>query len=178
MLLCVGRKPVLAFVVLAACSSSGGHLVSLLQTSGIPSTQLAPDATPLEVVTRSTAVQDPLPVKGSDVVYGELEPALGFAVSSAAVPWASAVKPKRAGGFQLLVEMVQAYAEYQGGRLMVILNVRATLRSRVGNTYVAQVASRCREASVVPPEKGAPVIYTCMSRIGRDLAGWLGGLEL
>lgn len=165
-------------VLLFGCAAGNRHIVPLLDTAGIPNTDVPHEGTPLEVVTRSTAVDDPLPIKGSSIVYGEIEPALGFAISSATVPWASQVKPKRTGGFQLLAEVVQAYAEYDDGRLMVILNVRATLRARVGNTYIAQVASRCREASVTPPEKGAPVVYTCMSRIGRDLAGWLGGLEL
>lgn len=172
--------PILFVVVLAGgCASTGTrHIVPLLDTAGIPNTDVPHEGTPLEVVTRSTAVDDPLPIKGSNIVYGEIEPALGFAISSATVPWASTVKPKRTGGFQLLAELVQAYVEYDDGRLMVILNVRATLRARAGNTYIAQVASRCREAAVTPPEKGAPVVYTCMSRIGRDLSGWLGGLEL
>jgi hypothetical protein len=164
--------------LLFGCATGSRHIVPLLDTAGIPNTDVPHEGTPLEVVTRSTAVDDPLTIKGSNIVYGEIEPALGFAISSATVPWASQVKPKRTGGFQLLAEVVQAYVEYDDGRLMVILNVRATLRARVGNTYIAQVASRCREASVTPPEKGAPVVYTCMSRIGRDLAGWLGGLEL
>lgn len=160
-----------------ACGS-GPHVVPLVQTSGAPLTPLAPEETPLEVVTRSTAVQDPLPVKGSSVSYGELEEALGTAISSASVPWAAGVRGKRRGGWQLLAEIVQAYASYDDGRLMVILNVRATLRTRIGNTYVAQVQSRCREAATLPPEKGAPVVFTCMTRIGRDLSGWLGGLDL
>jgi hypothetical protein len=165
-------------LALFACASGNRHIVPLLETAGVPLTETPHEGTALEVVTRSTAVDDPLTIKGSSIVYGEIEPALGFAISSATVPWATTVKPKRQGGFQLLAEVVQAYVEYEDGRLMVILNVRATLRARVGNTYIAQVASRCREAAVTPPEKGAPVVYTCMSRIGRDLSGWLGGLEL
>jgi len=173
---CVRRLLLVGAATIASCA--GGHTIPLVQTSGAPLTATPPDETPLEVVTRSTAVQDPLPVHGSTASYSELENALGVAISSATVPWAASVKGKRRGGWQLFAEIVQAYAEYNDGRLMVILSVRATMRTRVGNTYVAQVASRCHEAAIVPPERGAPVVYTCMNRIGRDLSGWLGGLEL
>jgi hypothetical protein len=39
-------------------------------------------------VTRSTAVHDPLGMRGSDLMYGDVEAALGHAIASATVPWA------------------------------------------------------------------------------------------
>ena len=45
----------------------------LLDTAGIPNTDVPHEGTPLEVVTRSTAVDDPLTIKGSNIVYGEIE---------------------------------------------------------------------------------------------------------
>src|SRR5580698_8220494 len=92
--------------LLLACSGIP-HIVPLVRTAGLPITPTPANATPLEVVSRSTAVRDPLPVRGSDIVYGELEYALGIAVSTAAVPWAEAHRDHdvaRHGGWTVLVE--------------------------------------------------------------------------
>lgn len=132
----------------------------------------------LEVITRSTAVRDPLPVRNSDVVYGDIEASLGHAVSSATVDWAAANHARRPGGWQLTVEIVDADAEEQsGGRLIVRMNARATLRSRIGRTYLAQTQAGCDTTGIVTPEQGAPVVYHCMKRIGRDLSNWLAGVD-
>jgi hypothetical protein len=132
---------------------------------------------PLEVVTRSTGVADPLPVEGSGITYGDVETALGHAVSSAAVPWAHAHRAQRPEGWQLFVELTRAEASYRGGRLVVSLGARATLRTRSTRTFLAQTQANCRQGGVVPVEGGAPVIFTCMEQMGRDLAGWLGQIE-
>jgi hypothetical protein len=134
-------------------------------------------AIPLEVVTRGTGVPDPILVKGSSVVYGDTEAALGLAVSSACVPWAEQHRAQRPDGWQLFVELIQADAEAKDDRLIVSLGVRATLRTRAGNRYLAQTQASCRQAGLVSPESGGPVVYACMSRVGRDLAGWLAGVE-
>jgi hypothetical protein len=59
----------------------------------------------------------------------------------------------------------------------VNLGVRATLRNRVDNAYVAQTHAYCQEAGLVPPERGAPILYSCMAQLGRELSGWLGGID-
>ncbi len=151
--------------------------IALLSTAGVPWTVTPRPEIPLEIVTRSTAIPDPLPVKGSHVSYSDVEDALGHAVASATVPWAEAHRSQRPDGWQLFVELVQADAEYTDHRLQVVLSARATLRTRVGRTYLAQTHAHCHQAGVVPPEDGAPVLYTCMARLSRDLAGWLGGLD-
>jgi hypothetical protein len=134
---------------------------------------------PLEVVSRSTAVPDPLPVRGSDIVYGDLEAALGIAVSTASAPWAASHRDHpvgQNGGWTVLVEVTGADAQLEpGGRVVVGLDVRATLRTRSGNVYLGQTQLGCREGGVVSAEQGAPVVYRCMMRVGRDLAGWLAG---
>jgi hypothetical protein len=58
---------------------------------------------------------------------------------------------------------------------VVGLDVRATLRTRAGNVYLGQTQLGCREGGLVSAEQGAPVVYRCMLRVGRDLAGWLAG---
>lgn len=160
-----------------ASATVAPRTVHLLTTTGIPFTQTPLDATPLEVVTRSTGVRDPLPVTNVDVAYGDMEAALGFAVSSATVPWASAHKPERPEGWQLFVEVTQADADYREGRLVVSLGVRATLRTRRGHFYLAQTQASCRQGGVIDADRGGTVVYACMTRIGRDLADWLGGVE-
>jgi hypothetical protein len=163
----------------AAPAACGGppQIVPLLRAAGPPMTP-NPSA-PLEVVSRGTAVPDPLPVRGSGFVYGDLESAIGMAVSTATAPWAAAHVDHpvaRHGGWTVLVEVVGADAELQrGGRLVVGLDVRATLRTRNGNVYLGQTQLGCHEGGLVSADQGAPVVYRCMMRIGRDLAGWLGG---
>jgi hypothetical protein len=161
--------------VLAMTSSCGAGAPKLVPL-GVPITD-TPNV-PLEVVTRSTAIQDPLPVRNSDIVYGDIEAAMGHAVSSATVEWAEQNKTKRPEGWQLTVELVDADAQEQsGGRLVVSITSRATLRTRVGNGYLAQTQTSCNTTGIVPPEAGAPVLYNCMTRIGRDLSNWLAGVN-
>jgi hypothetical protein len=161
------------------CAHAGGGAttVPLLTAAGIPITFTPPGEVPLEVVTRSTAVKDPLVVTGSDVSYADLEAALGHSISSATVPWAEQHIAQRPGGWQLSVEVTEAKAEYESsGRLIITMNTRSTLRTRRDHDYLAQVQVPCREAGLTTPDKGAPVVFSCMSRIGRDLASWLGGV--
>lgn len=162
-------------LVCAACSSST-EMVPLLTAAGIPLTD--PTEAPLRVVTRSTAVQDPLRVVGTPVVYGDIEAALGHAVSSATVPWAHAHTNKSPDGWELFVEVINADSSYDGDRLVVSFGVRATLRARAGNDYLAQTQASCRQGGIVAPSKGAPIIYGCMMEIGRTLGGWLDGVDL
>lgn len=161
---------------LLAVGCGGRRIVPLLSSAGIPITQ-PNGSVPLEVVTRSTAVRDPLPVSGSSVVYGDFEAALGHAISSAAVPWVDKNQARRPGGWQLFVEVIQAEAEHDGTRMIVSIGVRATLRSRVGGAHIAQTETGCRDGGLVPAERGAPVLYGCMTRIGRDLTSWLAAAD-
>jgi hypothetical protein len=162
-----------AGILLIPCGcASTPNLVPL----GIP--LVDPPNVPLEVVTRSDAVHDPLPVVNSDVVYGDIEAGMGHAVASATVPWAEAHAKDRPDGWQLTVELIDAGAEEQsGGRLIVRMTARATLRTRAGNVYLAQTQASCNQTGIVPAEQGAPVVYHCMHRIGRDLSNWLAGVD-
>ena len=151
--------PALLAIALATAGVSacgGRQIVPLLSSAGFPITATPTSSVPLEVVTRSTSVRDPLPVSGSGVVYGDFEAALGHAISSAAVPWADKNRGRREGGWQLFVEVIQAEAEHDGSRLLVTVGVRATLRTRVGGAHIAQTETACRDGGLVAPEKGAP----------------------
>jgi hypothetical protein len=116
-----------------------------------------------------------MPVTGSTFNFADLEGALGHAITTATVPWADAHKNARPGGLQLVVE---AHAEFDAGRLSVTLTARATLRTRRDHDYIAQTQASCRDAGLTDPKHGATVIYGCMTRMGRDLAGWLGAAPL
>jgi hypothetical protein len=170
-----------AAVAVAAASlvGCGGtpQRIALLSSAGIPVTSTPTGAIPLEVVTRGTAVPDPLPVRGTSVVYGDLEAALGLAVSSAGVPWAQEHRTKRPDGWQLFVELTHAEAEESDGRLIVTIDARATLRGRAGSVYLGQTYAHCRQAGVVEASSGGPVVYACMTRIGRDLTSWLSAVQ-
>ena len=159
------------------CSSSS-HVIPLLGAAGIPRTPAI--TVPLEVVTQSTAVPDPLPVHGSDVAYADVESALGHAIASATVPWAQEHRqhPTGRAGWQLYVELTSADAAFDGERVIFTMTARATLRARAGNDYLAQSQASCRQGAVIPAERGAPVMYRCMMQVGHQLAGWLEGVDL
>src|SRR5688500_4494279 len=101
----------------------------------------------------------------------------GRAVSSAAVPWADQNQARRPGGWQLFVEVIKAEAEHDGARMIVTIGVRATLRARVGGAHIAQTETGCRDAGLVAADEAAPVLYGCMTRIGRDLTSWLAAAD-
>ena len=167
----------LALALGAGCEPPS-TVVRLLHVSGAPQTYTPPPGAPLEVVARTTSVRDPMPVDGSPISYGELEPALAHAVASAAVPWAES-HPIKAGasGYQIVVEMTRAEARFDGSRTEVWFDLGVTLRTRERRRYIAQTHVRCDEAAPVAPNDGGPLVYSCLTGMSRDLAGWLGGID-
>jgi hypothetical protein len=152
--------------------------VPLLSAAGIPITPTPSGDISLEVVTRSTAVRDPLPVTGSQFAYADLESTLGHAVTTATVPWADAHRDARPGGLELVVDVSEASVDFTGGRLSVTIGVRATLLTRRDHDYIAQTQTSCHDAGLTDPSHGAAVVYRCMTRLGRDLTSWLGSAPL
>lgn len=169
---------VMACFALAACGPVP-QIVPLVKEGGASSAYAAGTWAPLEIVTRSTAISDPLPLRGTAYAYTELEEALGLSVIAATTPWATRHaddETARKGGWTLLVELTSADAEVTtGGRVVIGIDVRATLRVRSGNTYLGQTQAGCREGGLVPAEQGSQVIARCLTQVGRDLAGWLAG---
>jgi len=174
-------RPIVPLLSLAALVVACGpaNTISLLHAHGAPITMTPSEAVPLEIVTRSTGVKDPLEVQGAAVSYGDVETTIGTAVSSAAAPWAEKHRDKRPEGWQLLVEVIESTATYSGGRLITTLGVRLTLNTRMDHRYLAQSQASCRNASLVPEPAtdGAPVLYGCMARMGRDIASWLASID-
>jgi hypothetical protein len=148
-------------VAVVAC---GGHRLVTVEPEGPPHGGFSAVDPTFEVVPRLAGARDPLPVVGSDVEFADLSRALGHAVLRAVAPYHGGV---------LTVELVRADADYNSARLAVSLVVRATLRSRVGNDFIATTTSVCHDGAIADPEAGAPVLWSCMARIGRELAGWI-----
>ena len=152
-------------VVVLALSACGEHLVPVIP-DGVSSSSVAATDPSFEVVAQISGAKDPLPVSGTDVAYAELKTALGQAVLRA-------VQPKHDN--ILTVELIAADASFKDQRLSLSLVARATLRTRFGNTFVAQTQVVCRDGAIVAPEAGAKVVWSCMARLGQDLRGWLEG---
>jgi len=155
------------------------RVLSLTSAEGATTDVAAAEGSPLEVVTVGTGVRDPLPVRGSDIAYADLESVFGRAVSAAAVPWTTAHRSDATaghGGRTLLVELASADADLDaGGRVVVAIGARATLRARHGNVYLGQTQLGCHEGGLVEAEGGAPVVHRCVVDMARELVGWLAG---
>lgn len=168
-------------VLAVACSLSGcaSSLVPLLDNGGVPVTLTPSRDIPLEIIThKNSSVADPLPVRGTHIEFGDVEAALGHAVASATVPWAEAHRAIRPDGWQLQVDLISADAEASGESITIALGVRATLRTRVGNRYIAQTQAHCKRTGAVDPRGAAPIVFDCMARVGRELGGWLGSPQI
>lgn len=162
---------------IVSCGAPARGVVTLTSPARVPR-PAERDRVPLEVVTRGTGVADPLPVEGTGVAYGQVETSLGWSVLDAATAWSDAHPVAPGGGFQLTVELTRAEAKWTNGRLSVSLGSRATLRSRLGNRYIAQTNARCDQAGLSAPEAGQPIFDSCTKHIGRTLASWLDGVAL
>jgi hypothetical protein len=86
-------------------------------------------------------------------------------------------RAQRPDGWQLQVELARARAEARHGAVTVTLWVRATLRGRGDNVYLGQTQAHCQRTSALPANEAAPLFFDCMARVGRELGGWLGGVE-
>jgi hypothetical protein len=168
---------VAALAALALAPGCATTEVLPLADKGVPQTLTPHGAIPLEVITRATLVRDPLPVEGSRLAFADLELSLGHAVASATVPWAEAHREQRPDGWQLQVELARARAESHRGAVTVTLWVRAALRSRRDNTFLAQTQTHCQRTAAVAPREAGPLFFDCMARVGRELGGWLGSVE-
>jgi hypothetical protein len=165
-------------VTLLLCATVGAGCTPTLipLSTAAPLSTATPPTVPLEVVTHSAA-PDPLPLVGGGARYADVEVSLGHAVASAVVPWADAHRGDRPDGWQLRIELAQARAHFGDSVVDVALDVRATLRTRVGHVYLAQTQAHCHEHARIAADQAAPVFYGCMLTVAHELAGWLGGVS-
>jgi hypothetical protein len=131
---------------------------------------------PLEVIASVSGGSDPMPVRGGRIAYGGLTGATRQFVAAAARPWAERHLALRPGGWQLLVEIIRSDAETGAGGLTVELETRLTLRGTLGQIHLGQSRGYCKVTGAMTGD-GAPVVFQCLERMSRDLAGWLEGLN-
>lgn len=118
-----------------------------------------------------------MPVRGSDVVYGGLSGATGQAIAAATEPWGERHSSERAGGWQMLVEIIRSEAETQSRLMTVEIETRVTMRGSLGQIHLGQTRGYCKVSEVAAESHGARVVFRCLDRMARDLAGWLEGLD-
>ena len=136
-----------------------------------------PVGQPLEIVVSQAGGSDPMPVLGSRVAYGGLSAVTGQAIAAAAAPWVERHRSERDGGWQMLVELIRSEAKAQSGRMTVEIETRVTMRGLLGQIYLGQTRGYCKVSDVLAEAAGAPVVFRCLDRMARDLAGWLEGLN-
>jgi len=120
----------------------------------------------------------PLDVSGASVAYGDVDRALIESIERATRPLAEELVRRRARPLELTLELVNAHAEYDHGRLLVRLGVRATLRERAGNLYLAQTHARATASAALPAERGSNVVLDATNALGDQLSNWLAGMDL
>jgi hypothetical protein len=131
----------------------------------------------LEVVTSLDGGSDPMPVHGARVVYGGLGNAVGRSVAAAATSWAERHRAERDGGWQILVEIVRSDARVHDGRLAVEIETRVTVRGVLRQIHLGQTRGYCKVSDPLADSDGSSVVYRCLDRMARDLAGWLEGIN-
>jgi hypothetical protein len=156
-------------VVLAGCAP---EFVQLQPDRVAPPPPSA--AQPFEVILSVAGGADPLPVRGDLIVYGGVADATRRFVAAAVAPWAARHQQARPGGWQLQVELVRSDAEAGGGLITVEIETRVTLRGTIGQVHLGQTRGYCK-VSLAPTGDGSGVVYSCLERMSRDLAGWLEG---
>jgi len=133
---------------------------------------------PLRLAVDTTSSHLPLVVAGAKVAFGDVDRALEQSIERALAASIEDLARRRTRALGLSVELVEARAEYAHDRLIVHLAVRATLRENAGNLYLAQTHAHASSSAVVSAEHGAKVVLDCTDSIGRQLSGWLSGMDL
>ena len=157
----------------SACS--GTRIVSVLPEQA----QTRAHAAPLLLIrVDATSTQLPLAVAGASIAYGEVDRALAVSVEHATRTLSEELARRHARPLAFTVEIVDAHAEDDRGRLLVRMTVRATLRERAGNAYVAQTHAHANASAAFAPDEGGKAVLEVTDSLGGELAGFLAGLDL
>ncbi len=154
------------------------HLVSVMPTRVVLRPPLANAEQKLRVVVETSSVRLPLAVYGSNIYLADIDRALEASIATAAQPIKNDLSARNAKSYVLLVEIIEAHADYSAGLLTVRLATRVTLRERLGNTYIAQTHAHASNTLAVSPANGSQVVLKCIDSIGIQLSGWLSGIAL
>lgn len=166
-----GAGLLLALAAPPACSES---IISVLSAHSLTKRAEAP----ITVTVDATNVRLPMRVSGTAVAYSDVDRALARSIEVAAERALPKVGLEPGQRMSLFVEIIEARAEYAEGRLIVILDTRATLRRVRGNAYIAQTHAHVSHSGHVRLARGGPVVVACTDSIAAHLSGWLLGLDL
>lgn len=159
-------------VALASCAPRMIHLQPEAEWMLSPAT-----SQPLGIVVSLAGGSDPMPVRSSRVVYGGLGSTTSRAIAAVVTPWVERHRSERSGGWQMLVEIVRSEADMQSGRLTIEIETRVTMRGALGPIHLGQTLGYCKVSDVVGDTDGSRLVFRCLDRMARDLAGWLEGLH-
>jgi hypothetical protein len=163
----------LAFLVCTIPLTAGcAHSTIPLDAGAVlPAGTRSPD--PLMDVTGTiSGGRDPLPVDGAPYAFSNLTTTMTEMMAAAARPWTARHAKERRGGWQMMIDLVDAQAELRGGLLRAEIEIRATLRSRDGHVSLGQSLDYCKVTGVDSRDPPSAV-YRCLEKLARDLAGWL-----
>ena len=118
-----------------------------------------------------------MPLRGGRVDYGGLSNATGRAIAAATAPWAERHRSERVGGWQMLVEIIRSEAEAHAGLMTVEMEARVTMRGSLGQIHLGQTRGYCKVSDLVGDTDGSGMVFRCLDRMARDLAGWLEGIN-
>jgi len=77
----------------------------------------------------------------------------------------------------MFVEIFRDEGETQSGQLTVEIETRVTMRGSLGQIHLGQTRGYCKVSGVAAEADGARIVFRCLDRMARDLAGWLEGLN-
>ncbi len=158
------------------CSSV--QLVSVLPPSGTAASVSARTEDTLQIQVNTSSVRLPLRVAGADAAFTDVDRALHAAVQRALASTRQQMAVGNAQSYSLYVELIGARAEVSSGRITVQLTVRATLRQRKGNAYVAQTHAHANRSGAYEASLGVDTVARCADAIGVELQGWISGMQL
>jgi hypothetical protein len=132
----------------------------------------------LRIVIETSSVRLPLAVNGSNIYLADIDRALEASMGNAAQSIKRDLSARNAQSYVLIVEIIEAHADFSAGVLTVRLATRVTLRQKLGNTYIAQTHAHARNSAPASPPQGSEVVLKCIDSMGAQLSGWLSGMTL
>jgi hypothetical protein len=155
------------------CSSV--ELVSVMPSPARPLPSVEHTENVLRVQLDTSSIRLPLHLSGTNVAFTDMDRALRSAIEQAITR--PRTHPFNTAAHTLHVELLGAQAEASAGRIVVSLFVRATLRRKNGNAFVAQTHAHATQSGSYTSSNGVDAVINCASTIGAELEGWVSGLE-
>jgi hypothetical protein len=155
---------------LGSCAAEKSVLISPVPGGAHPFVTRSPDR--VQVKVDASSVKIPLVVSGAHTRYVDLDVALETALVQALATGANDLPARSPQDYRLLVELIEARAEYSEGRLLVQLSVRATLKQNQGNDYVAQTHAHVRQTGLLGTDDGLSVVLDAVGTVVSQLRGW------